>query len=171
MEEYCIRRGTPEILAQWDTERNGAATPGDIPHSSREKVWWRCERGHSYQASVQSRAMTGSGCPICAGKAVLPGWNDLLSKRPEIAAEWDAERNAPLTPEAVTLGSGRRVWWHCAEGPSWQTAVFNRLSAGTGCPVCRARKTGADRRRFDAVLADRAPRCVSPSQDEAALNF
>ena len=81
LEEYCIRRGKPEILAQWDAARNAPLTPEDIPHSSREKVWWRCERGHAYRASIQSRVIMGSGCPVCAGKTVQPGWNDLLSKR------------------------------------------------------------------------------------------
>ena len=64
LEEYCIRRGKPEILAQWDAARNAPLTPEDIPHSSREKVWWRCERGHAYRASIQSRVIMGSGCPV-----------------------------------------------------------------------------------------------------------
>ena len=37
--------------------------------------------------------------------------------------EWDEEKNIPLTPNNVTHGSGRKVWWHCAKGHSWQAAI------------------------------------------------
>ncbi|MBS1466015.1 MAG: zinc-ribbon domain-containing protein [Oscillospiraceae bacterium] len=48
-------------------------------------------------------------------------------------AKWDIERNLPLTPDDVTFGSHKRVWWTCPNGHSWQAMVYTR-SEGTGCP-------------------------------------
>ncbi len=31
-----------------------------------------------------------------------------------LLAQWDGERNAPLTPKDVTYGSHQKVWWYCA---------------------------------------------------------
>ncbi|MDR1674203.1 MAG: zinc-ribbon domain-containing protein, partial [Oscillospiraceae bacterium] len=31
-----------------------------------------------------------------------------------------------LTPDYVTAGSGRKVWWICANGHEWQTRIANR---------------------------------------------
>ena len=52
-----------------------------------------------------------------------------------LLAQWDLEQNLPLTPDDVTFGSHKRVWWTCPSGHSWQAMVYTR-SEGTGCPVC-----------------------------------
>ena len=57
---------------------------------------------------------------------------------PELAAQWNNEKNAPLTPEQVTYGSRKKVWWRCENGHNWQ-AMVKRRSQGTGCPVCANR--------------------------------
>ena len=56
-----------------------------------------------------------------------------------LLAQWDGERNAPLTPKDVTYGSHQKVWWQCSKGHSWQAKVYSR-SAGSGCPYCTGRK-------------------------------
>lgn len=70
----------------------------------------------------------------------MPGENDLASRYPQIAAEWDTARNAPLTPEQVSPYSNRRVWWRCALGHEWKTAVYTRTHAASGCPYCSGHK-------------------------------
>ncbi len=130
----------PELAAQWDAERNGSLTPQDVVAGSHKRVWWRCERGHEWQAAVYSRTVSGTGCPVCTGKQVLPGVNDLASQYPELSAEWAWERNGELTPERVSPSSNRRVWWRCALGHEWQAVVASRTRMGTGCPYCAGRK-------------------------------
>lgn len=130
----------PELALEWDRQKNGALTPESaIPGSSR-RVWWRCEAGHSWFASISSRAYRNSGCPICAGKQVLQGFNDLASKNPAIAMQWDAKKNGTLTPQDVTIGSNRIVWWRCAKGHSFQAAVATRTMQASNCPYCTNRK-------------------------------
>ena len=33
-----------------------------------------------------------------------------------LLAQWDIERNLPLTPDDVTFGSHKKVWWTCPSG-------------------------------------------------------
>ena len=132
----------PDIAAQWDTERNGSLRPDQITSFSNRKVWWRCTLGHEWQAIVAARAVENSGCPYCAGRRVLAGFNDLATLYPKIAAQWDAALNGSLTPEMVTPGSHKRVWWRCGEGHVWKTAVYSRTGKQKcGCPVCAGKAT------------------------------
>ena len=126
----------PRLAAEWDSERNGALTPREVTEYSNRRVWWRCPLGHEYQAGVSARSK-GSGCPYCAGRRVLPGFNDLASQEPKVAAEWAQDLNGGLTPEMVTTGSHRRVWWRCPEGHVWRAVIYSRARGDRcGCPVC-----------------------------------
>ena len=133
----------PDVLTKWDFEKNTEFTPQQLTASSHKEVWWKCEKGHSWQARVQS--ITGlksgsTGCPYCNGKRAEKGVNDLATLRPEIAAQWCYERNE-LTPDQVTVGSKRRVWWECAEGHKWQAIIFARTGkSSSGCPICSRKK-------------------------------
>ena len=132
---YCIRTGREELLGQWDEERNGGLTPKTVSYGAKRSVWWRCGRGHTWQAAVHCRSTGRSRCPYCAGKRPWPGENDLASRYPEVAAQWHPERNEDLTPSDVTAGSHRSVWWRCEKGHEWRAAVKTRTD-GSGCPVC-----------------------------------
>ena len=37
--------------------------------------------------------------------------SSLSSQYPDIAAEWNYEKNALLTPQMISYGSGKKVWW------------------------------------------------------------
>ncbi|GEM_PF-2108557 len=70
-------------------------------------IWWRCENGHSWRARIISRT-NGNGCPICAGKSVQSGINDLSTMYPKIAEEWNTQRNGNLMPNMVTAYSNKK---------------------------------------------------------------
>lgn len=127
----------PDLMDQWDFEKN-RMDPGEILPSSHEKVWWKCGKGHSWQAMVFSRTReNGAGCPYCTGRLVLTGFNDLATLKPKIAEEWYGPLNGSLRPECVSLGSNKKVWWQCREGHVWRAAIYSRTRRkGTGCPVC-----------------------------------
>ena len=139
-EENDLGSRFPEIAAQWHPTKNGNLTPGNCSPSSNRRVWWRCPLGHEYQAAVGARTVNGSDCPYCAGKKVLVGFNDLASQEPAVAAGWHPTLNGTLTPQNVTTGSRRKVWWLCPEGHVWKAVVYSRAGAQkTGCPVCAGR--------------------------------
>ena len=96
--------------------------------------------GHDYQAVVGERTNSGTGCPYCAGRKVLPGFNDLAARMPQVAREWHPELNGGLTPDMVTAGSRKKVWWQCDQGHAWLAVVYSRTGEQlNGCPVCAGR--------------------------------
>ena len=39
----------------------------------------------------------------------------LATAYPELAKQWNNDRNGALTPWDVTIGSSKKVWWKCSE--------------------------------------------------------
>ena len=130
----------PDIASQWDYERNAPLTPMEVSKASHKKVFWLCKEKHSHQATIASRTRQVVGCRTCSGQQVLAGFNDLATTHPEIASEWDYQKNSPLTPEQVSKGANRKVFWNCSEGHSFEALVSSRAIQGTGCATCSGRK-------------------------------
>lgn len=65
----------------------------------------------------------GTGCPYCTGRKVTPKQGGLVKQFPLLAAEWDVEKNTPLTPQDVTTGSHKLIWWRCPRGHSYRSAA------------------------------------------------
>lgn len=128
----------PELLADWDKAKNLPLEPTMVIAGTSRQIWWLCKSGHSWSTRGSKRAR-GQGCPVCAGKVVEPGSNDLASQNPDLARQWHPTKNGSLRPEQVTEGSGLGVWWACESGHSWKTSP-NRRKSGTGCPVCLGMK-------------------------------
>ena len=116
---YCAARRTlpgtgsladrfPLLASEWDAEKNLPLTPETTSYGSHRLVWWRCPNGHSYRSTVKSRAQ-GTACPYCAGRAVLAEENSLAARFPDLAREWDGEKNGVLTPSHVLPGTHRKV--------------------------------------------------------------
>lgn len=65
----------PELVKQWHPTKNGNLKPSDVFPNSEKRVWWKCEKGHEWEAKITNRSQ-GSGCPYCAnkirGKHTLP---------------------------------------------------------------------------------------------------
>ncbi len=136
----------PELLKDWDYEKNTDVNPRTVYPSSKKKTWWKCNKcGNGYYAAICSRA-NGTGCPICAGKIVVHGQNDLQTwcesnNMRFILEEWDYNKNR-ISPRDVTPFTSRKAWFICKEGHSFYAAISNRTSNGTGCPICeKGRKT------------------------------
>ena len=124
----------PALAAEWNPAKNGHITPRDVISGSNKKAWWVCAQGHEWNSSIADRNR-GSGCPVCAGKQVLVGFNDLATTNPDLAAEWNPTKNDDITPRDVTSGSNNKTWWLCPEGHEWQAHVTDR-NTGYGCPIC-----------------------------------
>lgn len=141
--DYCIERDNFELLDQWDKQKNGTLTPQDVTQGSHKKIWWICEKGHEWEARIDSRTTERKhGCPICSGRQVLPGYNDLASQRPDIAARWHPTKNGELGPQKIAPRSRSRVWWICEKGHEYQAIVSTqgREARKTGCPYCDGKK-------------------------------
>jgi len=132
----------PEIAAEWDSQLNGDVTSDQVVPGSPRKAWWRCSKGHSYQAGVEKR-VSGSGCPVCANRrSPHLTHRDLASERPDLAALWHSKLNGTLTPRDVTCLSNRKVWWICPQRHEFDAQVSNLVKAKTPCPYCSGHRVG-----------------------------
>lgn len=135
------RAETSERAALWHPTRNAPLQLTDVSCGSHKRVWWQCDQGHEWQAKIYTVMKDGSGCPYCAGRRVVSGETDLLTLYPNVAAQWDSEKNGTLTPDMVLPSAHDKVWWRCELGHSWQAAVFSRTGhRSSGCPYCTGRK-------------------------------
>ncbi len=135
LESSSLAIKNPELLAEWNTTKNGLLTPYDVTPGSGKKVWWKCSLGHEWQATIASR-VNGNGCPYCSNQRVLVGFNDLATTNPELLDDWDYERNRVL-PTEISLGSSKAVWWKCKNGHSYEMKIYSRTGRQkSGCPYC-----------------------------------
>jgi len=124
----------PKIAADadgWD--------PSSYLAGSHKSVDWRCSKKHKWKVAIQFRTRGGTGCPVCVGKSVSIGENDLETTNPEIAKEaykWD--------PRTVTKSSAKKMDWKCSQGHIYTAVIYSRTGSNpTGCPVCANRKVVA----------------------------
>ena len=130
----------PNIATEWHPTLNGNLHPNEVFSSSSKMVWWVCDKGHSYQQTIQNRTLKHFGCSYCSGHRVLKGFNDLASVRPDVAKEWCYEKNEGKTPYDFTAGSGKKVWWTCPLGHDYVASIHERTGHNTGCPKCDKRR-------------------------------
>ncbi|QUA52196.1 zinc-ribbon domain-containing protein [Aristaeella lactis] len=130
-----LKTQRPDLLKDWDYDLNADVSPEQISIGSEKKVWWKCNKGHSYQLSVGQKAH-GQGCTLCAGKTCVTGINDLATMRPDLLEEWDYSSNGPIDPRTIYYRSYTSVQWRCALGHTWSTKIVTRTEQGAGCPVC-----------------------------------
>lgn len=129
----------PAITADWHPTKNGDLLPTQVSAGSGQKVWFLGhDCGHEWETNVRGY-IKNKNCIICSGKQVLVGFNDLASIKPNIAKEWHPTKNGDLLPSQVTLGSGKKVWWHCNQNHEWELSIGSRVNGGYCCPFCSGR--------------------------------
>lgn len=133
LKRQSLAAKAPQLVLEWDDEKNAPLTPKDIFFKSAMSVWWKCQSGHSYEMSPSQRSQI-KGCPICKKLNHLER-QALVKHYPEVAKTWHPMRNQPLTVEEVTKGSQKKVWWQCAKGHEWEMTVASRVRTST-CPIC-----------------------------------
>lgn len=122
-----------DLLELWDFERN-QILPTELVAGSAKNVFWICRYGHSYSRAPVTM-LRSSACPYCSNTLVMPGFNDLETMLPDLATEWNLEKNGDLRPSDVIPGSDLAVWWTCVRGHSWKARIANRKN-GRACPRC-----------------------------------
>lgn len=133
----------PELAKEFHPTKNAPDTPQTVSPTTAKKLWWICGLGHEYQATAANRSSNGSGCPVCTGKIIVIGFNDLASLRPDLASEWHPTKNS-LKPTEVTFGTAKKVWWQCKNDSAhvWEVSVNRRTGNDrlVGCPFCASQK-------------------------------
>ena len=147
--EGSLEELRPDLVEEWDFEKNGRLLPSMFSLHSNDYVWWKCKQcGHKWRALINTRTRpNGSGCAICGNtkkgktfhKSYISANGSLAQNNPKLAQEWNYNKNKDLTPNDITVASPKKVWWLCKKcGHEWQ-ATPNSRSTGIGCPCCSGR--------------------------------
>ena len=107
-----------------------------IARGSDRYVEWRCELGHIWSARPYNRtSKNGTGCPVCNGKKVLQGFNDLATTHPEYV-KFFVDKS--VTTQITGL-SNKKHEFICDEGHRWTAPVSRLTFQKSGCPYCSGR--------------------------------
>ena len=127
---YVLR---PDLVKEWHPTRNGQLGPKDMTPESRNKIWWLCEKGHAWQASVRCR-VRGMRCSFCLS-VQKHGNQRMVNLRPELLKEWHPSRNGDIKAKDVLAYHREKMWWICSQGHEWEAFIRSRLK-GKPCPIC-----------------------------------
>ena len=133
----------PELLKEWDYEKNDelGLRPDEIINGGQTKFWWKCSNGHTWLSTISNRK-SGHNCPYCANQKARKGFNDLITLSPDVAKEWDYEKNAAegLFIEDIVNNSNKKAWWICSNGHSFKQQISDRTLRNASCPICLGKK-------------------------------
>lgn len=127
-----------ELMKEWHPTKNSKHNPYEVHPFGLKPIWWKCHTcGYEWVTPVRNRTKTNSPCPEC--KKIEDRKKSLKVIRPDVAEEWDYEKNAPILPEDVPVYSNEKVWWICKICfNNWPAEIKNRTieSVNSGCPIC-----------------------------------
>ncbi len=135
------------LLQQWDHDRNreNGHFPDNTTLRSGKLIWWQCHdcpkgKVHSYQAQAFSRTLRTkpTGCPFCAGQK-LCDCNSLETVCPDIAADFDVEKNGVTAAEVTSSAITKYSWLSDEPGAKKRSAN---------------QRTNYTRRKFNADIID-----------------
>lgn len=129
----------PRHASYWNVAKNGPLSDSVSPESHESKHWV-CPLGHEFEREIRLYCKSDVPCPVCSGKKLLSGFNDLETLYPEVAKEWHPTLNGTQTPRDTHPFTNEKKWFQCSRGHSWRTVPSERFrpDGATGCPECAA---------------------------------
>lgn len=152
LKDHSLPVVSPDLLKEWDYEKNGSLNPDQFSAHSSQKVWWICSNCGTQWAQMISSRTKGYSCPKCAAnnrlrafrKSIVEQRGSFESLFPDLIMEWDYTNNS-IDPQKITARSNSKAWWICKEcGNRWKMSIAAR-AGGCGCPVCGHKKAGKNR--------------------------
>jgi len=141
----CMATTHPSLAAELHPTKNSPWHALNLTAGTNRRLTWCCSTcRHEWKATGAQRARH-PGCPSCTKRVVTPH-NCMATTHSNLAAEFDVDKNSPLTPSTVIAGSERRLWWKCSVcGHSWQASANNRSNQSnpSGCPTCARKRSVA----------------------------
>jgi hypothetical protein len=112
--------------------------PSEFTSGSGKTKSWKCNKGHKWTAKIYDRVGSVKRkpivCPVCSGRIIVIGFNDLATLNPRIAGEADG-----WDPKTFGVGGGTKSW-KCSKGHEWLATISNRAFFDSKCPICLNQK-------------------------------
>lgn len=121
----------------------GGACLSDVYVSAKDKLEWRCAKGHQWKAPPDA-IRSGRWCPKCA--------NDIRGpKRKGIeVCQQAAIKKGGICLSTTYVSTDKKLRWQCAVGHEWQAIPDSVVRLGTWCPKCKGKRI-LEARRSNAV--------------------
>ena len=125
----------PNIILDWDYNKNGSITPDKVSYGSAVKYWFKCNTcGYEYQTSPKHKCR-GTGCKKYHDTRTRKNSPLLKDLYPELAKEYSDENKRLLNE--ITYGYKQTCIWKCNKcDHEFKTSVNSRTYNKTGCPNC-----------------------------------
>jgi hypothetical protein len=115
----------------------------DIPQSTKQRTYWRCEHGHEWETSYQSICNSLNGCRKCYDVRVGNRCRDTAEDYHAIADQHGIEWRGNVVPKTNHI----KTLWKCSEGHEWEASKLSLQHAEkSGCPECAKLSRNDDRR-------------------------
>jgi len=148
-----LQAARPDLIKEWHPTKNGNLSLNGVTMEYQSQVWWLCEKGHAWQASVLDR-VRGQKCIFCKD-LINAADQRMVEIQPALLKEWHPSHNAGLRAKDIRCDYTPEVWWICDQSHEWKDKILNRIE-GAGCPLCGNSKPRASSGRND-MLSPRAP--------------
>lgn len=127
----------PELLKEWDYEKNKNIDPYTLSCGSSKKVWWKCKNNkkcncHFWISNIKNR-IKGSKCPFCDYKSCKH--TNFIIDHPHLKEEWSKENK--VDPYSYSSGSDYKAIWVCNNNHKYISRIRQRTrNNGSGCKKC-----------------------------------
>lgn len=128
----------PDIVHQFHPEKNCDLTPQNIGKNYKERVWWKCDLGHEFESRPVNRKDAAS-CPVCSGRTLLKGFNDVESQYPHLVEAFITERNPGVKLDEIGKSYRQKLWWKAPCGHETHALISNCIPK-IPCEYCIGRK-------------------------------
>lgn len=129
----------PVITTVWDYAKN-SCLPSEVSDRSRDKYWFKCEEGHSYEAHLNTMINNDFQCLVCENLLIIPGINSLADTHPELCKEISS--NEERDPHTLAKTWTYSMLWKCKKcSGDYHYPVCDRELGDDDCPFCNNRYT------------------------------
>ncbi|QKF93881.1 restriction endonuclease type II-like protein [Fadolivirus algeromassiliense] len=133
-----IAKNFPDLLTDWDYEKNKDKDPCQISYKARLMVWWKCKNNHESNMMISTR-INGIGCLECNDITEIK----ITEKYAELLKEFNTDKNN-ISIDDITYRSNNKIWWICKKNHEWEATFYDRSIRAHGCPICNSRKLADD---------------------------
>ena len=130
--EKSLKNINPQVSKLWHPKLNKPLKPENFTIGSYAKVWWKCKKGHEWQAVIKSIAKQKTKCFQC-----YKDKNTVIKTHPHLINEVHPKKNNGVDISFYSKGNkSLKVWWICKFGHTWKTTICSRTSMKSGCSKC-----------------------------------
>lgn len=132
----------PELIKFLDVTKNPVEKLKGLHPGSESQFFWICPKGHTWKQSPREIVKKKKGkCSYCSNNLVWEGFNDLATRKPSLAKEWDFDKNPGIDPKRILFQTDSLFYWKCLKhGHSWRTSPYKRIHEKSNCPYCSNHK-------------------------------